>query len=425
MQMARHIPARRMSSLSLSSKIAAAEDPNCSPDMLKILATDPEEAVATAVAKNPRIPVSVIRYLQVRYVNSNPYVILELAKNPQTPTSLLRKMYMNGTWFIQDAIIARSDSNFPTELLLSAAKHCDPTGYLAIANRNFPVNELRKLASHSVNNVRRSVADNPSCPPDILEKLSADSDAAVRRGVAKNTYTPPEILEAMADVEQKLDVQAELLSNINTPERVLYKFMHNASVNLLYAIAANRKCPPDILEFLANPRLYASKDTKAVHKIFTLIAGHLNVSPGILDRLHRSTNIFSLDLNIALNANVRDDTLVDIFMRSIRQGQSTNILISNLPDISRIFKTVDVSRLGLSVREATALHPNCPPGILSLLSKDEKDAVRYNVAGNPNTPGPVLEEMIQASGRDPKLDAAVRNNPSCPEHLKYLFDLAD
>lgn len=122
---------------------------NVSETTLLNLSKSPDNYVLSAVAANPKTPVSIIREL---YNKSDYLIQWGLAVNPGVPVDILTKLGESDNMYTRSSI-ARNNST-PVETLLLLAK--DPVWH-----------------------VRRDVASNLHTPVEIIESLSNDPDERV------------------------------------------------------------------------------------------------------------------------------------------------------------------------------------------------------------------------------------------------------
>ena len=69
--------------------------------------------------------------------------------------------------------------------------------YIMAGSPNASSEQLRKLASTSLDKIRLRVAENQNAPIDILETLSSDPSHDVRVAVATNPSTPRQLVEKL------------------------------------------------------------------------------------------------------------------------------------------------------------------------------------------------------------------------------------
>jgi hypothetical protein len=92
--------------------------------------------------------------------------------------------------------------------------------YIMAGSPNASSEQLRKLASTSLDKIRLRVAENQNAPIDILETLSSDPSHDVRVAVATNPSTPRQLVEKLAQ-DNDIVVRHGLAQDIGTPIAVL------------------------------------------------------------------------------------------------------------------------------------------------------------------------------------------------------------
>jgi hypothetical protein len=143
-------------------KAMVTDEPELSPDVLRVLAGDEDKSIRLDVYKNPKTPAD---------------VLLVLAND-------------------------------------ELSRHNDALDSATSADR------LRKLASDELPSVRRLVADNHSTPADVLQMLAGDENESIRAYVAMNPKTPADTLRALAGDEHS-HVRRLVASNRSTPADVV------------------------------------------------------------------------------------------------------------------------------------------------------------------------------------------------------------
>jgi len=140
----------------------SAGNPQCSPQVLELLAGDPNWTVRQRVVQNPGCPLPLLQ---------------QLARDP-------------------DRFVRRAAARHPLapERLLAALAG-DPEAWVraGVASlRRCPQPIFQHLARDPSPAVRRRVASNPACPPPLLARLAHDPDPEVRQAAANNPACPPQ-----------------------------------------------------------------------------------------------------------------------------------------------------------------------------------------------------------------------------------------
>lgn len=122
-----------------------------------------------------------------------------------------------------------------------------------------PARRQRSWSSGS----QRTVAANPSTPPDVLEALADDSESCVRKKVAANPSAPIELIEQFADSEDS-GVRVFLATNPSTPSGLLESLAADDNKLTRRNVAAHPSTPEAVREALAADSCYVvNREAKA------------------------------------------------------------------------------------------------------------------------------------------------------------------
>lgn len=182
------------------------------PEVLEVLAYDPDHWVRSEVARNPAIPADAQMVLAK---DTNASVLQDLANNPKVTSEVL------------DILIHSDNLNVVTSALsnprvsdaaVRSIKHI-------ILNLNFGIKQsfarynsnralLEILSTESETIIRQHVAKNKNTPASVLRQLATDTSPAVRYAVAINPFTPSEALAILAkDPHWEISDTAKLHDN--------------------------------------------------------------------------------------------------------------------------------------------------------------------------------------------------------------------
>lgn len=107
------------------------------------------------------------------------YVLSAVAANPKTPVSIIRKLSDKGDYLAQWGLAVNPSA--PVDILNKLAGTGDQYARSSVArNNSTPVETLVSLAKDSVWHVRRDVVSNPHTPIGTIESLGNDPDDRVR-----------------------------------------------------------------------------------------------------------------------------------------------------------------------------------------------------------------------------------------------------
>ena len=163
-------------------------------ETLMELATDSDDAVRLAVARNPSSKEAV---LQVLALDKNTDVRNSVLTHHAAPEGLVLSML--------------SEASLVSKCSLAQRKELTPQIYAALfadasekvlsrlgRNESAPEHILRQLGAHLSDNVRKAVATNPCCPLDLLLELSRDPKPEVVGRSASNSSMPSYRLDELA-----------------------------------------------------------------------------------------------------------------------------------------------------------------------------------------------------------------------------------
>ena len=92
--------------------------------------------------------------------------------------------------------------------------------YIRAGSLDLSADELRQLASSSIEKVRLRVAENCRTPADVLSHLAKDKSPDVRLAVALNSAAPKSLLTRLARDEDPT-VRYGIAEDVNVPLQVL------------------------------------------------------------------------------------------------------------------------------------------------------------------------------------------------------------
>lgn len=218
-----------------------AQAPDIDPEVMKILATDPDPRVRLDVAMSSKTPPDVLEALAKARAKS---VRLAVARNGKTPPPALHKLASDRNEQVKRSVA--HNPNTPIETLIALAG--DSSGHVKVAvalNPNTPFEALMALAGDSESNVRYEVAGIKSIDrmkPEILAKLAGDTDYFTRLRVAENPITSPETLRNLKG-DSHSSIKTALIINPNTPIDVIQALAEdpNESVSEHAKIELNKR----------------------------------------------------------------------------------------------------------------------------------------------------------------------------------------
>ena len=386
-------------------KKIVSTDPNLQPDVIRILAEDPDRIIKSNISNKKNIPLDTLRKLAE---DTDATIRINVASKQSVPQDVLIKFANDESDRVR-RIVAYNE-NMPQEVLSKLANDESPSVREKVAyNENTPQEVLSKLANDESPSVREKVALNENTPQDALTKLAndksvdvrklvtknintleaitklaKDTDKYVRMGIAQNANTPPNIIRELAE-DSNSDVRAGVARNKNTPIDIFHKLAEDTYTFVRSSVASNTSTPESILIKLAEDPYYGVRYSVADNKNAPQEAIRKLSQEAI--RKHLKDNNIDVLIKAKDNPNMPTDLFDEVAkLFSI----NVNTLIANnrstSPDVLiRLSADPEVA-----VRKAVAKNINTPKDVLIRLSEDPEIAVRMEVAKNINTPKDVL-----------------------------------
>jgi len=375
----------------LSVAEAIAENENSSPRLLGALAEHPRGVVRAKVAGNRRTPPDVLKALAAQRDRSG-LVLIAVGRNPRTPERVLMDLSALDSVDAREAVA--SNLNAPPFALRALASDDDAQVLLALScNENLPPDVLADLSRDERWTVRRNVAQHRRTDPAILEdfltrrrespwvrtaaawnsNLTAEEVASALdprspcdRQIVAGTSRDPSLLDRLATEGGSNEaVLRDVAGNPFASAETLERLSRSVHLRVRVVAALNPRSPPSALRTaLADPdphvRAVAVRNPRA--------------SPECLLRLVRSMSHHELVDGEMMEAIAGDDKST---------GECLAELFRRMPQQRRSNYDPSSSSDQRSVKERLAMHPRCPPSVLTALSIDESPDVRGAVAAHP------------------------------------------
>lgn len=209
------------SDMDWKDRIAFAEDPDTSSEVLLELISDDSTVVNEYIANNPNATEEVFNKLieigdtstlrTIALSGYTPSSILHkladipyygvrqcVASHPTTKLKTLKKIVKNSDEY-EVLKGASTNPNADKPLLMTIAeKNYDVIPYI-LDNRNVDHSFLEEMARHPNHFIREKLAECHDITDDIMEILSNDSDYRVRWSLAENRELPLEILQRLSE----------------------------------------------------------------------------------------------------------------------------------------------------------------------------------------------------------------------------------
>ena len=226
----------------------AATNPRCDPTQLTRLGSDPDPEVRAAAATHDRCPPEMLVRLCADFSSS---VVIEAASRPDLGREAFETLAA-GPATGCGILAGRNDC--PSDLfdVLAAGPHAQ-AHQSAASNVACPPRVLRRLHKDWVDPyLLRSIASNPSTPPDLITTLAAHPDAKVRGGVAANPSCPHPtaqgLLSDQTDPDAVTEITAGFAANPFCAQNDLRRHAAHPNTKVRAAVAYNPNTSPDVLE---------------------------------------------------------------------------------------------------------------------------------------------------------------------------------
>ena len=353
--------------------LAVASDPRTKPGALKALARSSDNVVLDLVASHPRTQAHVLLGLVQNY-RTQYLVQLRVPQNRSVSPWLLRRMAKHSLWQVRG--LAAMNAAMPVSVLSELrSDEMQFVRSVVAGHKNTPDDDLRVLARDGEYQVRSAVAFNPSCPLDLIKSLLANTRKEVRRAAVSNPVTPLEAVVSLAR-DRALGVRAAVASRPDAPGDVLRALVIDDKVKVRRAAAWNHSTPGDALELLA----------AAPEKHVRYAVGCNPATP------------------LSVLRNVATDP--DDWVRS-----SAAVNVSAPVDLLKAMAT----DAGFYVEQALAGNESTPPDLLASLARYDWHWIRGIVAQNASTPAETLQALATDNDADVRVGTA--RNPVTPVEL--------
>ena len=262
-------------------------------------------------------------------------------------------------------------------------------------NENACPDALDALGADPTTAVRVAVARNPRCRPPVRRLLVTDKDYEVRCAAREgHPLAPADTTDAAVDDrDERLDI-----SNVYHSPKHFYDAPHPADVATLRVMAAGGK----------TARSAASRDPATPPAVLRRLILRSRRKPG---KVGRTTGWATEHPACPRDALALTTAMRDRFGGSPRAHAAAH---PNCPPwlLSRMSRATPKDRDYMTVRTATAGNPSTPPDDLRRLSRSGHGDTRAAAAGNPSLPARLLPRLTRDP--DPNVGGAAAANSNCP-----------
>lgn len=271
---------------------------------------------------------------------------------------------------------------------------------------------LFELSSENVE-LTRQVAKNPTTLPELLQALATSSDATTRFHVAANPNTPTDVLLNLGSEfpEALLDNPIFSLLSLENPNLV-----HEIPLTTLRSLLQCETVPVSFLEQAAN-----NSDMEVHLAVATNVQTPQTVLAKLMHNYGEVSNAAQLHVSLAgemtsgwheaaLNAIATTDFTFTPYLDTNFKPEQCIEQLENRGLIPAFVIEQLAKHEHKSIRQLIARNPNLPVLLLEQLAQDEEKDVRCKVAANPKTPTQFLEQLALDADKQVRRDVAKNRN---------------
>jgi hypothetical protein len=371
------------------------------------------------------------------------------ARSLKTPIAILEQLARDSDEAIRQAVVSNGNASEVIFNLLSQDSKSSVRSAVA-NNKKVPSSVLARLSGDSDENVKHNVSQNSNTSREDLKKLASDTSDRVRSSALCNANIPPEIL--VQEIERHPQKAEFLLRGgspgmhnamLHVPAELLEKLADRTEDSIRYLVAKHPNTPRSTLKKLASDSydlvrrtVVDNPNTPLELLIEIATQEHLNTSAG---RYHTASNKIAMRKDApaeALEAIVRQPVPPIRQVAAANPNLSTSALewlveheaekavlavaIRNPNMTAELFRQL-LTHPNPEIRELLAGQPNCPTSILEELalttlietiSDGNSVEVHCRIAANPNTSSTTLQLLLTSSHASVR--GAIATNSSAP-----------
>lgn len=354
--------------LPFTNRLATASDPNAPPQKLEQLIDD-DRAVRMALARNPGVPTSILRWL-----------ITDVDREVRQTANQSGR-----TTLIVDRLV-RAGSNQDLTGVVATNPALDPQTLWEIGHLGYWGQFL--------------AARHPACPGELLEILARSKHWRVALEVAQNPQSAPVVLQRLAR-HHNWRVLAAVASHPLTSLATLVDLAQKGEPRISLALATRPSIPFELAVVLAH-------DTYS--EVRRRLANNPGVDPMILKQLLTDSDLgvrWATATNPAipleqLRAQAQED---EVARFAFQASQPVNPRVVHWANSNNII-----------LRQRAALDPGIPLELLAVLTSDPHPAVRQAAVSNPRNDPHQLEQILRHDQSSVHL--TIRENPIFIAHRR-------
>lgn len=264
-----------------------AENPGTPDDVLVEMASLNKEHINMCIAKREPLSDRLFSTLINGDGEKNKYVMLTLMDNKSLGIahlqSVVDSLISSGSKadVVERCLSCLYERPYaPKDLLIKGARSKIQALQMSVLqNANIDADIISILAESESADVVNAVARSNTTPLSILRTLSKSETLFIRESVASNVNSDNEILERLA--RDAISVSSRVAKNISTSAEVLHSMFDEGHHFLKQYIAANLKCPLDLINGIAS----LPESDPSHHNAKLALANNISTPIDILDKL--------------------------------------------------------------------------------------------------------------------------------------------
>jgi hypothetical protein len=409
------------------SKQQVIRNPNAPDHAFRELVNDSNSTTRGYIAENPGAPIDIL----LKLANDADGSVRDKALRNPGLSPLQRYQILNLQAEVEEMrkanelLARRSDSAFA---LAQVVEKGDRNAKITAARSlKTPVTILEQLAKDPDDAIRQAVASNGNASEILFDRLSQDSKSSVRAAVAYNKEVPTFIVARLLDDSDE-NVRYNVSQNPNTSRENLEKLASDTSDRVRSSALCNINVSPDLLiqEIERHPQkaeLFLRGGSPGTRNSM------LHIPTKLLEKLADRTED-SIRYLVAKHPNTSRSTLEKLASDSYDLVRRTVVDNPNTP-LELLIQIATQERLNTSAgcyhtaSNKIAMRKDAPPEALEAIIHQPVPPIRQVAAANPNLSTTALEWLVEHETEKAVLAAAIRNPNMTAELFRRLLTHID
>lgn len=353
--------------------VAAASNPNMSPNTLEQLLLKKVPGLPAILATNPRTPATALARIASDYTSTD--IAARIARNPNTDTHTLHELSHRRDSAVRDALLQHPNLAHETLQALLGAHPDLVTLHAAARNPALPREMIAEWLSSSRKTLLRILASNPQLTSEELEALAWNGDPRCQIAVASNPSLGADLAELLTASTSNTATRLALANNAATPRAAIENLLvdHNPKVRRL-ALERHRDIPTPVL-------LQVTAD-ESDPGVCAALARHPRIPN---DHLARFINPYARSLRSASGALASRTTRLPASISDalFRLGPAIAARVAARADCPRHLIAQAAAHTDFRVRRAAGINEKTPVKYLVKLTQDSDPITRILAASHP------------------------------------------